>query len=132
MPPVWGQSASCRRSYACFTEEWSVCLSRGSCRGNEGLSVDGAPLPSIDCDDRTWTKHISRPTEAQKPHKVTKIPMEDQKPYLCISKPLLMATLSLLHYSCFGVGEKINSPSEIDWNSIGFIFAFLSIILFRL
>jgi len=29
-------------------------------------------------------------------------------------------------------GEKINSPSEIDWNSIGFIIDFLSIILFRL
>ena len=29
-------------------------------------------------------------------------------------------------------GEKINSPSEIDWKSIGFIIVFLSIILFRL
>ena len=29
-------------------------------------------------------------------------------------------------------GEKINYPSEIDWNSIGFIIDFLSIILFIL
>ena len=40
MPPVGGQSASCSRSYACFTEEWSVWLARGRCRGDEGLSID--------------------------------------------------------------------------------------------
>ncbi|KAF2584615.1 hypothetical protein F2Q70_00035288 [Brassica cretica] len=39
MPPVLGQSASCSRRYARFTEEWSVCLARGSCRGDEGLSI---------------------------------------------------------------------------------------------
>ncbi|WZZ88408.1 hypothetical protein YC2023_116987 [Brassica napus] len=79
-------------SYARFTEKWLVCLARGSCRGDEGLSIDGAPLPSIDGaplpsidgDARTWAKLISRPTEAQKPHKVTKILMDDQKPYLCV------------------------------------------------
>ena len=85
------------------------------------MSIDAELLTLIDMDARTWAKHISRPFETQKPHQVTKILMDDQKPYLCISKPLLTATLSLLHYSCFRVGEKINSPSEIDWNSIGFI-----------
>ncbi|WZY93543.1 hypothetical protein YC2023_065872 [Brassica napus] len=39
-------------SYACFTEEWSVCLARGSCRGDERLLIDGAPLVSIDSDAR--------------------------------------------------------------------------------
>ncbi|KAF2555051.1 hypothetical protein F2Q68_00016119 [Brassica cretica] len=28
--------------------QWSVCLARGSCRGDGGLSIDGAPLVSID------------------------------------------------------------------------------------
>ncbi|KAF3604125.1 hypothetical protein F2Q69_00035457 [Brassica cretica] len=54
------------RGYAHFIEEWSVCLARGNCRGNEGLSIDGeplpsidgAPLPSIDGDARIWAKHI--------------------------------------------------------------------------
>ncbi|WZZ58281.1 hypothetical protein YC2023_058388 [Brassica napus] len=48
MPLVCGQSASCSISYTRFTEKWSVCLARESCRGDEGLSIDGAPLPSID------------------------------------------------------------------------------------
>ncbi|KAF2555721.1 hypothetical protein F2Q68_00015711 [Brassica cretica] len=39
-----GKSASCNRSYARFTEEWSVCLARGSCRGDEGLSIDETAL----------------------------------------------------------------------------------------
>ncbi|KAF3559975.1 hypothetical protein F2Q69_00015493 [Brassica cretica] len=45
-------------SYARFTEEWSVCLARGSCRGDEGLSIDVAALVSIDSDDRIWAEHI--------------------------------------------------------------------------
>ena len=80
MPPVWGQSASRSRSYSCFTEEWSVCLARGSCRGDKGLSIDDTALVSIHSDSRTWIKHISRPFEAQKPHQVTKIRLDDQKP----------------------------------------------------
>ena len=58
MPPVWGQSASCGRRYVCFTKEWSVCLARGSCRGDEGLSIDVAALVSIDSDARIWAEHI--------------------------------------------------------------------------
>ncbi|KAF3609631.1 hypothetical protein DY000_02049456 [Brassica cretica] len=42
--------ASYSRSYVHFTEEWSICLTRGSCRGDEGLSIDGAHLVSIDGD----------------------------------------------------------------------------------
>ena len=48
MPQVLDQSASCSRNYACFTEEWPVCLAKRSCRGDEGISIDGAPLASID------------------------------------------------------------------------------------
>ncbi|KAF3523135.1 hypothetical protein F2Q69_00049303 [Brassica cretica] len=58
MPPVLGQSTSCSRSYARFTEEWSVCLVRGSCRGDEGLSIDVAALVSVDSDARIWAEHI--------------------------------------------------------------------------
>ncbi|KAF2621055.1 hypothetical protein F2Q68_00040548 [Brassica cretica] len=46
------------RSYAHFTEEWSFCLARGSCRGDEGLSIDVAALVSIDSDTRMWPEHI--------------------------------------------------------------------------
>ncbi|KAF3495512.1 hypothetical protein DY000_02054590 [Brassica cretica] len=46
------------RSYARFTEEWSFCLARGSCRGDEGLSIDVAALLSIDSDARIWAEHI--------------------------------------------------------------------------
>ncbi|KAF2542070.1 hypothetical protein F2Q68_00030840 [Brassica cretica] len=56
-------------AYARCTEEWPVCLARGSCRGDEGLSIDKTALVSIDSDARTWAKHITRPIEAQKPHK---------------------------------------------------------------
>ncbi|KAF3538161.1 hypothetical protein F2Q69_00021690 [Brassica cretica] len=77
MLPGLGQSASCSRSYARFTEEWSVCLARGSCRGDKRLSSDNTALVLIDSDARTWAKHISRPFEAQKPHQVTKIPLDD-------------------------------------------------------
>ncbi|KAF3580879.1 hypothetical protein DY000_02035894 [Brassica cretica] len=39
-----------------LSEEWSVCLARGSCRGDEGLSIEGAPLVLIDGDARMWAK----------------------------------------------------------------------------
>ncbi|KAG5389172.1 hypothetical protein IGI04_030713 [Brassica rapa subsp. trilocularis] len=65
-------------------------------------------------------------------HKLPECPWTTRNPTYVISKPLLTATLSLHHFSCFRVGEKINSPSEIDWNSIDFIIAFYPIILFRL
>ncbi|CAG7863766.1 unnamed protein product [Brassica rapa] len=58
MPPVSGQSASCSRSYARFTEEWSVCLARGSCREEEAASIDAAFCTSIDGDPRSYI-HIS-------------------------------------------------------------------------
>ncbi|KAF3597817.1 hypothetical protein DY000_02020905 [Brassica cretica] len=50
--------ASCSKSHAHFTEEWSVCLAKGSCRGDKRLSIDVAPLPSIDGDARIWAEHI--------------------------------------------------------------------------
>ncbi|KAF3563453.1 hypothetical protein DY000_02015897 [Brassica cretica] len=56
MPPVGGQSASCSRSYAHFTEDWSVCLARGSCRGDEGLSIDNTALVPINSDARIWAE----------------------------------------------------------------------------
>ncbi|WZY87054.1 hypothetical protein YC2023_033438 [Brassica napus] len=58
MPPVSGQSASCSRSDVRFTEEWSVCLSRGSCREEEATSIDAALCTSIDGDPRSYI-HIS-------------------------------------------------------------------------
>ncbi|KAL0711859.1 hypothetical protein Bca4012_018837 [Brassica carinata] len=56
MPPVWGQSASCSRSYACFTEERSVCLAKESCREDEWMSIDATALVSIDMDLRMWAE----------------------------------------------------------------------------
>ncbi|KAF3503828.1 hypothetical protein F2Q69_00043196 [Brassica cretica] len=46
------------RSYARFTEEWSICLARGSCRGDEGPSIDDTAFVSIDGDARIWVEHI--------------------------------------------------------------------------
>ena len=118
MPPVWGQSASYSRRYTCFTEEWSVCLARGSCRGDKGLSIDGAPLSSIDGDSRTWAKHISRPTEAQKQHKVTKYPWTTRNPiYVFLSH---CWRLHAFFYSCSRLQEKGGTPSDSSYNSFGF------------
>ena len=64
-------------------------------------------------------------------HKLPEYPWTTRNPIYVISKPLLTATLSIIHYSCFRVGEKINSPSEIDSNSIGFTID-VSNLLFRL
>ncbi|KAF2542668.1 hypothetical protein F2Q68_00031165 [Brassica cretica] len=50
------QSTSSSRSYAYFTEEWSVCLLRGSCRGDEGLSIVETAFLSIDGDARIWAE----------------------------------------------------------------------------
>ncbi|KAG5397540.1 hypothetical protein IGI04_019354 [Brassica rapa subsp. trilocularis] len=58
MPPVSCQSASCSRRYARFTEEWSVCLARGSCREEKATSIDAAFCTSIDGDPRSYI-HIS-------------------------------------------------------------------------
>ncbi|KAF2575284.1 hypothetical protein F2Q70_00002498 [Brassica cretica] len=58
MPPISGQSASCSRGYAHFTEEWSVCLARGSCRKEEATSIDTALCTSIDGDPRSWAVYI--------------------------------------------------------------------------
>ncbi|KAF3584375.1 hypothetical protein F2Q69_00027428 [Brassica cretica] len=52
MPPVRGQSTSGKRSYARFTEEWSVCLARGSCREEERMSIDAELLTLIDMGSR--------------------------------------------------------------------------------
>uniref|UniRef100_M4F1N6 Uncharacterized protein n=1 Tax=Brassica campestris TaxID=3711 RepID=M4F1N6_BRACM len=41
-------------------------LMRESCRGDEGTSIDGAPLVSIDEDSRTRAKYISRLTLREK------------------------------------------------------------------
>ncbi|KAF3508943.1 hypothetical protein F2Q69_00007183 [Brassica cretica] len=54
MPPVSGQSASCSRSCPRYTERCSVCLARGSCRGDEGLSIYETTLASVDGDARIW------------------------------------------------------------------------------
>ncbi|WZZ59340.1 hypothetical protein YC2023_059447 [Brassica napus] len=40
------------RRYARFTEEWSVCLVKESCRGDEGPSIDNTSLVSTDDDAR--------------------------------------------------------------------------------
>ncbi|KAF2551252.1 hypothetical protein F2Q68_00035473 [Brassica cretica] len=53
-----GDLPTVRLRYARFTEEWSVCLARGSCRGDEGLSIDGASLPSVNGDAKIWAEHI--------------------------------------------------------------------------
>ncbi|KAF3556299.1 hypothetical protein F2Q69_00013086 [Brassica cretica] len=58
MPSVLDKSASCSRSYARFTEEWSVCLARESCRGDEGLSIDVTALLSVDNDARISAENI--------------------------------------------------------------------------
>ncbi|KAF3513900.1 hypothetical protein F2Q69_00004184 [Brassica cretica] len=55
---VLGQSASSSRSYARFTEEWSVCLVRRSCREEERMSIDAELMISIDMDARMWAEHI--------------------------------------------------------------------------
>ena len=56
------------------------------------------------------------------------IPRRLKTPIYVFSKPLLTATHSIIHYHSFRVGEKINSPSETDWNSIGFTIDLLYII----
>ncbi|WZZ32268.1 hypothetical protein YC2023_015669 [Brassica napus] len=52
------QNCTNARSYACFIEEWLVCLARGSCRGDEGLSIDETTLVSIESDATIWAEHI--------------------------------------------------------------------------
>ncbi|KAF2559474.1 hypothetical protein F2Q68_00016997 [Brassica cretica] len=44
------------KSYARLTEEWSVCVARGSCREEEDTSI--ALCTSIDGDPRSWTLYI--------------------------------------------------------------------------
>ena len=83
IPLVWGQSASCSRSYSSFTEEWSVCLAREICREEEHMSIDAELLTSNDMDARMRAEHILWPTEAQKQLQITRIPLDDQKSYLC-------------------------------------------------
>ena len=38
--------------------ELSVCLTRGICRGDEGLSIDETALASVNSDARIWAEHI--------------------------------------------------------------------------
>ncbi|KAG5393096.1 hypothetical protein IGI04_023059 [Brassica rapa subsp. trilocularis] len=75
-------------------------------------------------DCRSTVHPCHRLTEVHKPHKVTKRPMDDQKAYLCISKPLLMATKAsqrgLIFRSEFdtcptdAISNDINNPKSID------------------
>ncbi|KAF2534272.1 hypothetical protein F2Q70_00029966 [Brassica cretica] len=60
--PLWLES-SCKsgsRGYARFTEEWSVCLARGSSRGDEGLLIDVAALVSVDSDAKMYIPSSTR------------------------------------------------------------------------
>ena len=109
MPPVWGQSAPCSSSYARFTEEWSFCLARGSCRGDEGLSIDVAALVSIDSDARIWAEHILWPLKPRSSPKLPEYPWTTRNPIYVISKPLLTATLSIILFYCFLLGLERRS-----------------------
>ena len=63
MPPVWGQSAFYNRSYARFTEEWSVCLARVSCRGDCRSTVHPwchKALPYKICSELSFYTNQSR------------------------------------------------------------------------
>ncbi|KAF2578816.1 hypothetical protein F2Q68_00004282 [Brassica cretica] len=83
------------------------------------MSIDAELLTSIDMDARTWVKHILRPFEADKPHQVTKIPMDDQKPYLSppprkdfLVVDLNAAGLSSPRISASGSDSNYDSGSE--------------------
>ena len=115
MPPVWGQSAFYSRSYALFTEEWSVCLARRSCQGDERLSIDGVPMPSVDGDARIWSEHILWPTEIQKQPQITRIPLDDVKPFMCFLNHCWR--LRFIFIYSFRLGENGGTPSESSWNS---------------
>ena len=84
IPPVWGQSASYSRSYDRFTEERYVCLARWSCRGDERMLIDDTALLSFDGDPTRRAEPITWPTYAQKLPQVTRIPLDDSEPYLCV------------------------------------------------
>ena len=60
---------------------------------------------------------------ARRHHKLPECPCTTWYLIYIVSKPLLMAKLYciVLFKVVSELGEKINSPSEIDWNSIGFI-----------
>ena len=38
-------------------DRWA-CLKRGSCRGDEGLSIDETAVVSIEGDAKIWAEHI--------------------------------------------------------------------------
>ena len=118
MQPVWGQSASYRRSYACFTEEWPVCLARGSCRGDEGLSIDGSPLPSIDGDAKTWAKHYFKTDWNPEATQIYQNTHGRPETLFMLLLTAMLSKLSLIHSS--RLGEKGGTPSESFWNSFGF------------
>lgn len=131
MPPVWGQSASCSRCYACFTEEWSVCLNERKPQ-RRGMHIDRCNTLHI---YQYGCKNVGRAyfMTDWSPWATTKLPKyhwTTKNPIYVFSKPLLTAKLYYIEF--LGFGGKINSPSEIDWNSIGFIIDFYSIILFKL
>ena len=55
----------------------------GSCRGDEGPSIDDTALASIDGDFRIRVEHILGPTEVQKQPQITTILLDDERSYLC-------------------------------------------------
>ena len=125
LPPVWGQSTSYRRRYAHFV--WRVVrlprerkLSR-----IKRMSVDDTALVSIDGDPSRRAKPISWPTWAHKLPQVTRVPLHDSKPYLCV----FLSHCSWIRFIIFivlsiRVGEKSGTPSESSCNSIFLVFIF--------
>ncbi|KAF2533544.1 hypothetical protein F2Q70_00029870 [Brassica cretica] len=55
-----------------------------SCRGDERMSIDDTALLSIDGDPTRRAEPITWPTYAQKLPQVTRIPLDDSEPYLCV------------------------------------------------
>ena len=130
IPPVWGQSASCGRSYAHFTEEWTVCLARGNCRGDEGLSIDITAFVSIDCDARIWAEHILWPLKPRRNPKLPEYPWTTKNLIYVIYKSLLTATRSLSFILLFFLVRREGRNSikvllELHWFWFYIIYAFL-------
>ena len=78
------KSGTCEDTKICsFTQDWYVCLARGSILRYEGVSIDTDPLVSLDTNVRMGRVYFKTDLGHNSPQ-ITRMPLTDLKPYLCV------------------------------------------------
>lgn len=120
MPPVSGLFDGQIQIYVRFTEEWSELLARGSCRGDEEVSIGADPLCRSTLIPELGPSLIHDRIRSRSHQKLPYAPRQLRTLLMCfISQCLGYAFLCCYFRFSFRLREKRGNPSNSSWNSFG-------------